>query len=210
MTPNTRHLTFSLAGALLLLAGSLHAQTTRFDAQPLGSKVKLEGTSTVHDWTMEGAIIGGFVELDSGFVAAPDKAQPGKVAATAQVTIPIRSLKSGKDSMDAVMQDAMKQDQFPRIVYRLTALTLKATPKSAEGPYEFNSNGELIISGVTNKVSFPVTMQRVEGKKLKTSGSTSVKMTAFGIQPPAPKIALGFITTGDDVKVSFDWLSSQK
>ena len=33
----------------------------------------------------------------------------------------------------------------------------------------------------------------------------NVKMTSFGIQPPAPKIALGLISTGDDVKIAFEW-----
>jgi hypothetical protein len=35
-------------------------------------------------------------------------------------------------------------------------------------------------------------------------------MTSFGIQPPAPKIALGLISTGDDVKLTFDWVTAKK
>jgi hypothetical protein len=33
-------------------------------------------------------------------------------------------------------------------------------------------------------------------------------MTSFGIKPPAPKLALGLIHTDDDVKVTFEWLTS--
>lgn len=195
----------------LLTAGALSAQTfTRFDAQFSGSKMKLEGTSTVHDWTMEGAIVAGSLELDAAFLTAPDKAKPGPVAAKVQATVPVRSLKSGKDSMDAVMQDAMKQTQFPKIEYRLTEISLKETPKSADGPFNFDSKGELVIAGVTNKIAMPVSIQRVGPGRLKTTGAIPVKMSAYGIKAPAPKIALGLVTTGDEVKVSFEWLTAQK
>jgi hypothetical protein len=35
-------------------------------------------------------------------------------------------------------------------------------------------------------------------------------MTDFGIEPPAPKIALGAITTGDDIKFSFEWVVAKR
>jgi hypothetical protein len=44
---------------------------------------------------------------------------------------------------------------------------------------------------------------------LKFSGTTALKMTDFGIQPPAPSLALGLIKTGDDVKITFEWLTAK-
>ena len=189
--------------ALAWSAPVFAADLAKFEAQP-NSKVTIDGTSTVHDWTVQGGIIGGVMELDSKFVADPTKAQPGTLPAKVEATIPVRTLKSGKKAMDDIMHAAMKQPQHPRIEYRLTELTLKETPKSADGPFTFDSKGQLSLAGVTNKVSFPVTMTR-SGKTVKTTGTTNVKMTSFGIQPPAPKIALGLITTGDDVKLTFEW-----
>src|SRR6267142_5336890 len=91
----------TFTAALLMLAASVQAaeEWTRYNAQPTGSKVKIEGTSTIHDWTMEGQIIGGYVELDPTFDSAP---KPGKISARALATIPVRSLNSGKASMDSV------------------------------------------------------------------------------------------------------------
>lgn len=196
--------TLSVACTALLLACSLRAQTmTRYEAQP-GSKMKIEGTSTVHDWTVESGIIAGSVEVDAGFPADPDaKAVPGKVNARVQTTLPVRSLKSGKKPMDDVMHAAMNMTTYPKIEYRLTEMTLK---EPATGPVlNFETKGELTLSGATNTISMPVTMDRSEKGKLKFSGTTSVKMTSFGIKPPAPSLGLGLIKTGDDVKLTFEW-----
>ena len=191
--------------ALLCAAALCAAELTKLTAQP-GSKVKIDGTSTVHDWTVEGGIIAGVMELDPAFAADPTKAKPGKLNAKVEATIPVRTIKSGKSSMDSIMHAAMKQPLHPQIKYRLTELTLKETPKSADAAWEFDSKGELSLAGVTNKVAFPVTMTRTD-KTIKPTGTTSVKMTSFGIQPPAPSVALGLIKTGDDVKLTFEWVT---
>ena len=199
-----------LVAAAFALSASLNAADAmvRYDAVQGGGKMKIDGTSTVHDWTVESQLIGGYVELDSGFDL--DNPKPGKVNANASVFLPVRQLKSGKSPMDNVMYDAMKQKDHPRIEYRLTGMTLKEAPKSATDPLVFDTTGELTVSGMTNKITMPVSVLRVDKSKLKFSGVTSVKMTTFGIQPPAPKIALGLISTGDDVKLTFEWLTAKK
>lgn len=199
---------YSVIAALALAssASSFAADMARFKATP-GSKMKIDGTSSIHDWTVESGIVGGAMELDSEFVANPPAAKPGKVAAKADVTILVRSLKSGTKAMDDRMYVAFKQPQFPKIEYHLTELTLKETPTSANGPFSFDSTGDLIVSGVTNKVSFPVTMTRTD-KSMKTTGMTKVKMTSFGITPPALDLAVVKIRTGDDVTLGFDWLTT--
>lgn len=191
---------------ILLVAGAVLAadQMTKYEAKP-GSKVRLEGTSTVHDWTVESGIIGGAMEL--GF--DPANPAPGKVPAKVTATIPVRSIKSGKKGMDDVMHETLKMQAHPRIEYQLTELVLKEAPKSADAPLQFDSKGQLAVAGVTNQILMPVTMHRGEGGKLKTTGATTLKMTSFGMKPPAPKIALGLISTGDDVKISFEWVTEK-
>jgi len=204
---------FFIASKLALslsIALPLHAAENwvRYDAQPTGSMVKVDGTSTVHDWSVKSQLIAGYIEFDSSFDL--EKPAPGKVNAKASIVIPVRQIKSDKSSMDNVMYDAMKQKDHPRIEYHLTEMTLKEAPKAADAALVFDTKGELVVSGVTNKVAMPITMTRADKDKLKFTGSTSVKMTSFGIQPPAPKIALGLISTGDDVKITFEWLTAKK
>jgi len=195
----------TVVAALALAASALAQNLTKFESKP-GTKVKMDGTSNIHDWTVESLVVGGAMELDSAFVADPTAAKPGKIPAKVEATIPVRSLKSGTKAMDDRMYQAMKLQQFSKIEYRLTELTLKETPKSATGPFSFDSKGELTVSGVTNKVAFPVTMTRAD-KTMKVSGNTTVKMTGFSITPPALDLAIASIRTGDDVKITFEWVT---
>ncbi|MBI3881394.1 MAG: YceI family protein [Verrucomicrobia bacterium] len=190
---------------LTLAAASAFAQTAKYSAAP-GSKLKMDGTSTVHDWTVESALIGGTLEWDAAFDAAP---KPGKAAgAKVASVIPVRSLKSGKSSMDAVMQDAMGAEKNPKISYQLTELTLKEAPKAAGDAMQFESKGDITVAGVTKPLAMPVTITR-DGDKLKIHGATTLKMTDHGITPPAPALGLGLIKTGDEVKITFDWVTKK-
>jgi polyisoprenoid-binding protein YceI len=192
-----------LGVALLLAALPLRAaDTVKYVAQP-GSEVKIDGTSNIHDWTVKGLIISGSMEVSSAF----DKdlkavTPPPKV----EVSIPVRSLKSGNTTMDQVMQDHMNVKQYKAITYQLKGLTLKGEPKSENGPAEYTSTGDLTVSGSKKTIEMPVTIERVEGGKLKIKGAVPIKMTDHGIKPPAPALAMGLIKTGDDVKVSIEWV----
>ena len=195
------------AAAALFLGGILatfSAEPIRYEAEPGGSKMKIDGTSTLHDWTVECGVIAGFMELDATF---PDgSATPIAVTPRVEVSIPVRQLKSGKKSMDSVMHDAMKQEKFPRIEYKMIGLKPKA---GAAG--QFDAIGALTIAGVTKTNTMSVTIARAAGNKLKVTGGTAVKMTDFGIKPPSPDVPglSALIKTGDDVKLSFEWTTAK-
>ena len=191
------------AAVVLLLMGSLQGQSAiRYDSQP-GGKIKIDGTSTLHDWTVETRAIAGFMELDPAFDADLKTltTQP-KV----EITVPVRQLKStdNKPSMDKVMYAQMGMTNHPVIKYRLLNLAPKA------GAAGFDATGELTISGVTRTNTMPVTFQRIDKTKIKVNGTTDVKMTDYKISPPVLSIlGIGAIKTGDDVKLSFEWLTAQ-
>jgi len=201
-------LAFVLAG--LFLAGGLSAQdTVRYSSKP-GSKIKIEGTSTIHDWTVETTLLGGFMELGPDFPIDPSKnPAPGKVNAKVETLIFVSSIKSGKKNMDDVMYETMKQKDFPKITYKLQGLTLKETPKPGQ-PMLFDSVGILNVAGLVTTNALQVTMEPQDnGEKILVKGNTTLKMTDFGMKPPAPTIGLGLIKTGDEVKVSFEWFTAK-
>ncbi|HEY9173541.1 MAG TPA: YceI family protein [Verrucomicrobiae bacterium] len=198
------------------LAIQATAQSIRYDSQPGGAKVKIEGTSSIHDWKMEGPVIGGFIEAAAGF---PEAALKGGDAAKpkVEVFIPVRSLKSYNPKMDEVYQEHMEAAKFKNMEYKLTELKAKGSaPK--DGKCEFDAIGTMTIHGVAKEITMPVTIEKTEvekdGKKspqLKITGETPLKISDFGVKPPNPKIpGMGEITTGDDIKMTFEWLPKQK
>src|SRR6266480_2146396 len=199
--------TLALLPLLPLLPVSSRAAEdwVRYNAVPNSSKVKVDGTSTLHDWSVGSTALGGYVEFDPAF----DLAKPalGKVNAHCDVRIFVRQLKSDKTDMDNVMYDSMKERDHRRIDYRLSEMVLKEAPKSPDAPFLFDTKGDLVVAGVTNKVQMPVPMVRVGADKLKFTGSTSAKMTSFSIAPPTK---LGLFSTGDDVKITFEWLTAKR
>jgi hypothetical protein len=205
----------ALALGTFFLASSIAAigQTT-YVSQPGGSDVKVDGTSSLHDWEMEGTLIGGRIEFGPGVELDPAQTsvpgiQDNKVPAIAHILIPVRGVHSKADHlpdvMDGLMQKALKEPQFPRIEFALRNLSFKG-PHPVGKPFDFDVTGDLAIAGVTNKVTFPVTIECLDAGKLKISGTVPVKMSDYGVDPPAPNFGLGMMKCGDGINIIFDWM----
>jgi RNA polymerase sigma factor (sigma-70 family) len=191
----------------------VRGQLTRLDARS-GSKMRLEGTSTIHDWQVESPLILGYLEVGPNFPLEPGQTvAPDNVEVKGEATVVVRSLRSIKDDgkpyderMDDKMYHMMSYTNYPKIIYHLTELALKEGPKDKDSQYVFDSKGDLAIAGVTNSISMPVTVVPLPGGRVKISGSISLKMTDFKIEPANIIVA----KTGNDVKVKFDWMLGQK
>src|SRR5665213_2029303 len=136
----------SLCVAPLLDAGA----QTRFNTQPIGNSVRINGTSSAHDWEMEGTIIGGYLELGAGVTLDKSQSAPAglagdKISVKAHAIIPVSTVHSKADHlpevMDGLMQKNMKAADFPRIEYTLKELTFKG-PHTAGQPFIFDAAGE--------------------------------------------------------------------
>lgn len=190
----------------------------RLNSTPGANKIRIEGTSSVHNWQCESSSIGGFAEVGEGFPLTPGAVvKPGKVEAKVNVSVYIRQLKSVKEdgtpyseAMDDKVYENLRDADTKRITYKLTELTLKEAPKTADAPYQFDSKGELCVAGVTNKITMPVMVTVLAENKVKFAGGTTVKMSDFKIVPPSPTLSFGLISTGDDVKVFFEWTAMKK
>lgn len=200
--------TLSLIITGALLASPVIAQDgAHYRGSPLGSKVRIDGSSNIHDWRMDGTLVVGTFDLPAGVELDSTKAdiaglKGDKFDAHANVRIPVNSVQSGTDGMDSVMQQAMNATTYPAIVYKLNELTFKG-PHTANTPLQFEAKGDLSLNGVTNQITMPVTIENADKGKLKIIGSVPLKMTSFKVPPP---VKFGVFTTVDDVKVSFEWL----
>ncbi|HEX8618796.1 MAG TPA: YceI family protein [Thermoanaerobaculia bacterium] len=178
---------------LLFLALAAFAASAERFAGTTGSIVKVQGTSTLHEWTMQSATIKGEISAPT-----PDN---WNAPAKAVVTIPVVSLKSEHAKMDKLMAEALKAKKHPDIRYEMT----HATPKNATASaFVLATQGRLTIAGATKDVAFDVQGSRNADGSYTLTGQTPIKMTAFGIKPPTAM--MNTIKTGDDVKVTFRWV----
>ena len=200
---------FYLTGTLiLLLAGLSWAETgsSKQEAQSEETRVKIEGTSNLHDWKVEGNTIQGHLKVQKDSPAdSLLKGEPGlkteSIRTTLQVEIPIRSLKSGKGGMDKRMYKALKEKDHPTITYRF-----KDAVWVHHAPIRLQTNGELTVAGVSRQVEMMVTVEPLQGGRLKIVGETSLKMTDFQIKPP--RAIMGLIRTGNEIQIVFEWVTA--
>jgi len=179
--------------ALLVFLGGVAAADRYTPAT--GSFVRIEGTSTLHDWKMEGTTI-------SGNVTAPPIEQWTNATppSEASVSIPVTSIKSEHAKMDKLMAEALKAGANPMIRYELINAVL-SQPGAA---FVLATRGKLTIAGVTREVEMQITGARNTNGTYTLTGQLPIRMSDYGIKPPAAM--LGTIKTGNDVKVTFRWV----
>ncbi|HEX6098767.1 MAG TPA: YceI family protein [Thermoanaerobaculia bacterium] len=182
----------TLSIALVLALAAFAASAEKFLGAN-GSVVRIEGTSTLHAWTMETPAVAGQINAPT-----PDN---WNAPAKAVVTIPVASIKSEHAKMDKLMAEALKAKAHPEIRFEMTS----ATPRNAsDNAFVLETKGKLTIAGVTRDVAFDVQGSRNADGKYTLAGHTPIKMSQYGIKPPTAM--MGTIKTGDDVKVTFRWV----
>jgi hypothetical protein len=157
------------------------AQERQLPLSADASSFRISGTSTLHDWHMEGNEASGFC-----LTKASGELTGGKVVLKAE------SLKSGKRGMDKNAYKALETDDFPEITFTLNAL-------KQDGDGLFIASGELTVSGFTRAVDFNCNVSNVQGT-ITVEAQTSFLLTDFEIEPPTA--LLGTIKTGDEVSIS--------
>ncbi len=166
---------------LLLVPALVVAQSTRLAFQP-ASKMWVDGTSTLHDWTVEvqkveGALFASGASIDS-----------------VRFQVPVNSLKSGKGGMDSKMYEALKAERHPIITVSAGAVSLNAQGVGT-------ANARVTIGGFTKTMPVQVTA-RTAGAQTSYTGAITFKMTDFRLSPPTAM--MGTIKAGDTVTLRFD------
>lgn len=184
--------------------------SVRYEPDNASSRLTVEGTSTIHDWTVEGHLIRGeliFQDIEPASLWTHANPFPQALDVTVHVEIPVDSLKSDNNGLNRRMYEALKADVHPTMTYRLeraeirTGQTADASGSGASLIVE--TAGVLTVAGVDRTVDIPMQVTRLPGDGLEVSGETSLKMTEFGIEPP--RAMLGALRTGDTVKVQWTW-----
>lgn len=151
--------------SLLLLSGLVYAEN-----------IEIHGTSTLHDWKMVSNKTDVAFENDGSKITKLD------------VSVQIKTLKSGDEGLDEKAYDTLKIDRnnvitFKMIEADLAAGTIKGVFKVLDKEQTQTLKPEVL------------TIDHV-------SGNFKVKMTDFGLE--VPSVMLGAIKSGNEVTVKYD------
>ncbi|UJH90838.1 YceI family protein [Antarcticibacterium sp. 1MA-6-2] len=165
------------------------AQT--YNLNNTASTLKVEGTSNVHDWEVvakdqKGKLVAEFAD--------------GQLVKISQLEFAVQaeSLKSGKSGMDKNTYKALKTDSNKDITYKLNKVN--NIDCVTAGSCKVTTSGTLTIAGTSKPVEITFDA-KVTGDKVTLTGSKSLKMTEFKVDPPTAMF--GTITTGDQVNIKF-------
>ena len=187
------------AAILALVASLAGAQDVAKVPVSPESKLWIDGTSNLHDWSCKATQIDATVELDASAAARVAAAAP-KALKRVEVKVPVRSLKCNHGGMDGNVYKALKADDAPEISYIMASF--EAAPAEGADTFVVHAVGTLTIAGKENSVNMDVTATRLPDGTVKATGVLPVKMTDYGIKPPTA--IFGRLKTGDEVKVSFE------
>jgi len=151
------------------------------------SKMTIEGTSTIHDWSSEVTQLTGqaVISTDGNQVTGLKKLE---------MSIPVVSIKGDRSGMDPKTYEALKKDEFPNIKFDLGKI------ETIDGK-SVVASGTLTIAGVTRHVDLKASYKE-SGDKISFSGEKAIKMTDFNVTPPTAMF--GAIKSGDDITIKYD------
>lgn len=156
------------------------------------SSIYIDGTSTLHDWTST-------VDDMTGSLNAVVEGKSLKKLQSINVSIPVKSIRSGKSSMDKDTYTALNESEFPAIKFKLKTYNI--------GAEILTLSGELSIAGTTKLVKIKTPYEMKDGR-IEIEGKQSVKMTDFNVEPPTAFI--GTIKTGDELRIRFNLVFALK
>jgi polyisoprenoid-binding protein YceI len=177
------------------------AQSTRLTLGP-ESTVRVQGKSNIRNWSCATSAFETTLDVDS---SAPrgESSRSGGPKAGLSVTVPVRSLKCGRDKMDSDLYRTLKADSFPEIRFALVSYRVLRTLVVPDS-FWATAAGELTVAGKTKAVEVKLRGQRESGGAVSAEGGVKLLMTDFGIDPPTA--LFGVIRTKNAIEVNFNVL----
>jgi len=182
-----------MAGIILLgsLAATQAQNQKEFQLAENAYSIQIEGTSNVHDWTMEAKSISGeaLTQWSQNGLEGFEKVN---------ISVPAKKLESGKRIMNNKTYDALKATKHPNISFELISVSnLETSGKEFSG----TATGKLKMAGQSSIMSIPFKGEILDDSSFRVNGNFSLKMTEFGIDPPAAM--LGTLKTGDKLTLNY-------
>ena len=147
------------------------------------SVLTVDGSSTLHDWTVTANTFGGSIVLE------------GNVFKKISFDVEVASISSTRGAtMDKKTHNALKKDEHPKILFSAADIGF------LDGEDQTIS-GKLTIAGVEKEVPIKASIKQSNGN-IKITGTQKITLQDYNMEPPTAMF--GSIVVGDDVFVNFD------
>lgn len=113
----------------------------------------------------------------------------------------------GKRRMNRDLRNALKSDQFPKIIFEFSHAETISGPEENDSTYSILVHGNLTVTGVTREIEFTAEGMYQNSGKMQARGSKDIRMTDFNIEPPTG--LLGLVKASDHLTVHFDLIALQ-
>ncbi|WP_273568101.1 YceI family protein [Maribacter halichondriae] len=164
---------------MLLLIGLSSTMAQETYALTVDSKLTIDGTSTIHDWTVTANSMQGVVKTE------------GTSPIEIDFQVDVADIISERGAtMDNKMHNALKKEEHPKVLFVLKEIKGQDTV-----------SGTLTIAGNSKDVDIESKISS-SGDILKISGEKKIVLKDFDIEPPTAMF--GQIIVGDDVTVKFN------
>jgi polyisoprenoid-binding protein YceI len=157
---------------------------SRFDVEPRGSQVWVDGSSSVHAIHATATGVTGWIELD-----LPDAGIAGASRLAGEVRVAVDRLASGNVLVDRETRHRIDATRYPEIVGTVTAA-------EAIDSRRFAVTGDIAFRGAMRSVSGEVVVS-LNGTSLTVDGTQTFDVRAWGLRLPR----IGFLRVHPDVRV---------
>ena len=149
------------------------------------SVLKINGSSTIHDWTVTANSMKGSLNMTSGTLK------------NLLFQVEVAQIKSERGAaMDKKMHAALKMEEHPEVSFKFQEIK-----KTTGSENTFQIHGLLNIAGVEKAVDISSEFQEAGGNYL-FKGSKEIKLQDYDMEPPTAMF--GQIIVGDNVTIDFD------
>jgi polyisoprenoid-binding protein YceI len=182
-----------------LAVGTTLAQprdTVRVDPER-GSRVWIEGSSNVHDWSCRATAFDARAELD------PAAAATGQIRRVT-VKLSARDLKCGNPKMEHDLYAALKANDRANPSWIIASFNAVTGGDSTT----IETQGTVELLGVERYIETRLTTERMSDGTVKARGSVPLRMTDFGVKPPVG--LFGLIRSRNEVVVQFELVISPR
>lgn len=187
------------ASAQLAPASRLLPATTHLAVRQ-DSRLWIEGSSNLRDWSCGATALEAFVDIDDDAETGLQGAGGVTKLRRVQVSVPVNALTCGRGQMDRIMYKALRAEEGPdcRIIFG----SFDVVAADSDGEFSLKTVGSLRVAGRQNSVALDVDVQQLPDGTLRAQGSLPILMTDYGITPPTA--LLGVIRTDNRLTVKFD------